>query len=401
MKKFTMQNIIIILFITVLLSGCSGKSSGYYYKEGLKNFNSSSYKEAEINFAKAIEINPDRAEYYIDYGMTLIMLGKNKEALLNFDKVIMDKDNSIVNRNNKLAFRGKGIAYLKAHKYPEAIEQFDKALAIDELTDLDMDILYYKGNAQESAGAYKKAAETYSAILSKNTNDASIYNSRAFVYRKLADYKKSLADYDKAIAIDKTNYDYYFGKYFLLMESKDKEGAAAVLEQAAAIEVKTQEDKFNLAKIHYYKEDYDIATKEFGEAFKNGFASAYYYLGGIYESKKDYKSAINNYKLFLEDETTEKSTSVYNQIGICLIEQGEYEEALSYIQKGLEYKDNFMDQSLRHNEIVAYENLGKYEDANQLMAEYLSLYPKDEKAAKEYEFIKTRLPEVSTVTKTD
>lgn len=396
MKRFRIQAIVIPLLAMVLFGGCGGKSSGAYYKDGLKYFDEGNYKEAGISFAQAIEKNSERAEYYIDYGMALIMLGKSKEALVNFDRAILDKDNAIVNRNNKLAYRGKGIAYLKSHQYTNAVEQFDKALKVDELSDLNMDILYYKGSAQESAGLYKEAAATYTNILSGNPKDSAIYNSRAFAYRKMGDYEKSLADYDKAISIDKTNYDYYFGKYFLLLESKDAKGAAEALDAAAAIPVKTQEDKFNLAKIHYYKEDYDTAVKEFGEAFKNGFTAAYYYLGGIYEKKGDYKSAADNYQLFIDDQTTEKTASVYNQIGMCLIKQGQYEKALSYIKTGLEYKDNFLNRSLKQNEIVAYENLGKYEDAYRLMSEYISLYPEDEKAADEYEYIKTRLPEVST-----
>lgn len=395
MSRFNVKHVIFLILIVGLLSGCS-KSSGSYYKEGMKYFNNGNYTEAEVNFAKAIEINPERAEYYINYGMTLIMLGKGDKALLSFDKAILKKDNAIVKKNNKMAYRGKGIAFLKAHQYAEAIQQFDTALKIDELSDLNMDILYYKANAQEAAGYYKEAADTYSAILEENTKDAAIYNSRAFVYRKLSDSKKSLADYDKAISFDKSKYDYYFGKYFLLLELKDTEGAKAVLDEAEKITVKTQEDKFNLAKIHYYKEDYDVAIKEFGEAFKNGFVAAYFYLGGIYEEKEDYKSAINNYKMFIEDTTTVKTASVYNQIGMCLIKQEQYEEALSYIQKGLEYKDIFLDQALKQNEIIAYENIGDYSKAYQLMTEYIKLYPEDKEAATEYEFLKTRLPEVST-----
>ena len=397
MNRFNVQKVIFLILILGLLSGCS-KSSGSYYKEGMKYFSNGNYAEAEVNFAKAIEVNPERAEYYINYGMTLIMLDKGDKALLNFDKAILKKDNAIVNKNNKMAYRGKGIAFLKAHQYAAAIEQFNTALEVDELSDLNMDILYYKANAQEAAGYYKEAADTYSIILEENSKDADIYSSRAFAYRKLGDTKKSLDDYDQAISLAKTKYDYYFGKYFLLLELEDTEGAKAVLNEAEKITVKTQEDKFNLAKIHYYKADYDVAIKEFGEAFKNGFAAAYFYLGGIYEEKEDYKSAINNYKMFIEDATTVKTASVYNQIGMCLIKQEQYEEALTYIQKGLEFKDIFLDQALKQNEIIAYENIGDYNKAYHLMTEYIERYPEDKEAATEYEFLKTRLPEASTFT---
>ena len=59
--------------------------------------------------------------------------------------VIMDKKRPIVQANNKRALRGKGIAYVNTHNYLEAINHFDEALSISELSDLNMDILYYKG----------------------------------------------------------------------------------------------------------------------------------------------------------------------------------------------------------------------------------------------------------------
>jgi len=384
-----------------LLSGCSGKTAGNYYKEGLKYFNNGNYEEAEKNLGKALKMNSERAEYYIDYGMSLIMLGQNEEALKYFDQAILEKDNMIVNKNNKKAFRGKGIAYFKSYHYKEAIEQFDKALAIDELSDLNMDILYYKGNSQENAGLYEKAAETYTAILTENPSDTAIYNSRANVYRRLGDYNNSLADYNKAISLDTVKYDYYFGKYFLMLEIGDEKGASAVLDEAANISIKTQEDKYNLAKVHYYMKDYDGAIIELSEAFSNGFTAAYFYLGDIYEKKSDYESAVYNYKMFIEDENNIKSAVVYNQMGVCLIKLGQYKEALSYIKTGLEYNDVSLEQTLKQNEMVAYENQGQFKEAYQLMTKYLTLYPEDEAAIKEYDFLKTRLPEASKVTKTE
>jgi tetratricopeptide (TPR) repeat protein len=395
MKKLILRYAILLILMVIVLGGCSGKTAGGYYKDGLKYFKSGEYEKAEENFIKAVELNEERAEYYIEYAMTLIQLSKYDEAIQNLDKAILNKNNMIVNKNNKLAYRGKGIAYYKSYNYVEAITWFDKALVIDELTDLNMDILYYKGSAQQNAGLYEEAIETYTAILQNNPNDAITYNSRAFVYRKLGDFEKSLTDYEKAIGLESDVYDYYFGKYFLLLDMDDKDGAKTVLENAANIKLETQEDKFNLAKVHYYMGDYDSAIAELGEAFRNGFSLAYFYLGDIYEKKEDYETAVYNYGLYLDDISTDKSAVVYNQMGICLIKLGRYNEALSYIRDGLSLNDLQFNQSLKRNEIVALENLSNFEEAYKLMNDYVNLYPDDEEALEEYEFLITRLPEVS------
>ncbi|QHQ63059.1 tetratricopeptide repeat protein [Anaerocolumna sedimenticola] len=398
MKKARLKSAAILLLTITLLGGCA-QSAGSFYKEGLQYFNSGNYDKAKESFSKALEINGERADYYIDYAMTLIQLGKYDEANQYFDRAILNKNNSIVDKNNKLAYRGKGIAYFKSHNYKNALSQFDKALEINELSDLNMDILYYKGNAQAKAGLYKEAAETYTAILRENPSDAYTYYSRAYAYRLQKDYEKSLADYDKAIKLDSKNYEYYFGKYFLLVETGDKDGAAAVLEMAANIKGATQEDNFNLAKVHFYMGNYDNAISEFSEAFRNGFAEAYYFLGNIYEQKEDYKNAVNNYSMYIKEDTNITSASVYDKIAFCQMKLADYGDALSYIQAGLKYNDITVNQSLKRNEIIVYENMGDYEKAYALMNAYRKEYPDDKKAKMENEFIKTRLPEASTAHK--
>lgn len=399
MKKMNLLKGALVFITVVLLSGCSGNSADKLYKEGLKYIDNGNYEEAASNFSKAIALKADRAEYYIDYGMSLIMLNENKEAILNFDKAILNKENIIVNKNNKLAYRGKGIAYYKSHQYKEAIEEFDKALSLNELSDLDEDILYYKGSAEEKSGLYEDAVQTYTALIDNNPSDDKAYNNRGHAYGKLHEFDKGLADYDKAISLKKGNYNHYLGKYFLFMEADRKEEAHAILKEAASIKVETEEDKFNLAKVHYYLEEYDLAIDEFSKAFESGFKESYYYLGSIYDKREDFKEAVINYQKYIEAESISKTVLVYNQIGACLIKLGRYSEALSYIQTGLEYQDKNVEQQLKKNEIAAYEKIGDFVTAYHLMTDYINLNPEDKEAKKEYEFLKTRLPEASSIKK--
>ena len=82
--------------------------------------------------------------------------------------------------------------------------------------------------------------------------------------------------------------------------------------------------------------------------------------------------------------------SIYNQLGLCELTIGDYEEALNAFQAGIAMEGNQLMQTLKFNEIVAYEYLGEFDKATLLMKEYLQLYPDDEKALREYEFLQTR-----------
>ena len=81
---------------------------------------------------------------------------------------------------------------------------------------------------------------------------------------------------------------------------------------------------------------------------------------------------------------------IYNQLGLCEMQKGQYAKALDAFQKGLKTEDKTVQQSLQFNEIVAYEHIGEFQKAAVLMETYLKTYPDDDKALREYEFLKTR-----------
>ena len=67
-----------------------------------------------------------------------------------------------------------------------------------------------------------------------------------------------------------------------------------------------------------------------------------------------------------------------------------YDEALAAFQAGMQVEGNDMMQTLKFNEIVAYEYKHDFQSAAALMSEYLKSYPDDQVAKREYEFLKTR-----------
>ena len=378
-----------LFFIMIfILTGCS--EAGGYYRSGKKYFANGNYEGAAKYLTLAIEENPNRAEYYIDYGMTLIGLSRYDEAIKEFDRIIIDKKIAIVLGNNKRALRGKGIAYLNMLNYREAINHFDDALGISELSDLNMDILYYKGKALMYSGAYKDAAETYTEIINQYGEEAQILADRAYTYQKTSEFDKGLDDYDKAIALEANNYEYYFRKYNLLKDMGRDTEAKEVLNQAAQIEVKTKADKFSLARVHFYQGLFDQAFPELSESFANGFIDAYFYIGEIYTSKKDYSTAKYYYEKYIEEGGI-NTPEVYNQIVSCLIKMGEYEEALPYLETGIGYADYDIMKVLLKNEIIVYEKLGDFEKALDKIEGYVSAYPNDEDARREKTFVISRI----------
>jgi tetratricopeptide (TPR) repeat protein len=374
--------------IIVLFTGCS--RAGDFYREGKKNLMNGDYKKAAACFSSAVSVNPERADYYINYGLSLIKLGEYEKAITVFDRAYMNKDMSIIRENDKKILRGKGISYYLMRQYDKAVQEFDKALDIKELSELDMDILFYKAAAIQSSGLYEDAIKEYTKLLKHNEGNAFVYAKRAVCYRLIGDMDKSLADYDSAIKLKPDKYEYYFGKYYIMKEMGDKSGAKAVLKQAQKLQGDTDTDKYNKALVHYYQGKYDTALGELTECLSNEYKEAGYYIGEIYRIRKDYTNANYYYEKYITD-GGEDFPNAFNQIAVCLMKTGDYEEALKYIEKGLALNDVNRERIFRKNEITAYEYLGRYEEADIKLLKYLEDYPGETEAKREAVFIDTRL----------
>jgi tetratricopeptide (TPR) repeat protein len=377
-----------ILIIIVMMAGCSSADS--YYKDGKKSFEKGDLDKAIESFASAIEQNPNRADYQIDYSLALIAQEKYEEALIQLDQAYSEKDMLIVRENNKKVFRARGIAYFLMQQDEMAIEEFNKALEIKELDSLDMDILYYMADAMYGVGRYEEAVAAYTTIIENKKKPAQAYAKRASCYKQLKEDNKSLEDYNKAISLDSKNYEYHFGKYYLLADYGDEKGALEAISEALEITAATTEDNYNIAKFHFLQGNYKDARTELEEAYGNGFLEAYYYIGESYRLEKDYTKAIYYYDLYLKSGEL-VTAKVYNQMAICKLKQNNAVEALEFIEKGLALKEAPTIQGLQRNEIVAYENLGKFEEADIRLAKYQVNYPGDKEAIREALFIDSRL----------
>lgn len=389
----------VLIINTIVLTGCS--KGGKSFDNGIKAFEEGDYEGAAIEFSEAISLNPDRGDYFIAYGNTLLLIGSYEEAINVYNQVITDKDSKVVRENNKRAYYGKGIAYYDTNEYEKAIGQFDLALSVNELEDMNLDILLYKGDTQIIAGVYEEAKSTLTSAIDIDSNNSSVYFKRANVYKELKEYENSEADLDHAISKEPDFYEYYFAKFHLFEEQgKDKE-AAEVLERITSIKVNDTEDIYNNAKANFHLGNYDFAKEGFFNSLKEGVFEANYYLASILEANEDYEGAVAYYEAFFDNPLDEYDIAdynialAYNQMGYCLLQLEYFEKALESFNNGLELRVASLEQTLLLNKIVVLESLSDFNQAYEELLEYVAQYPDDEEALRELEFVKTRLPEVS------
>ena len=163
-----------------------------------------------------------------------------------------------------------------------------------------------------------------------------------------------------------------------------------MLNKALAIKTKTDEDYFNVARIHFFQGDYTSALAELTDSAAKGFTEALYYIGRIHESNGDYDQAVSCYEQYLDAGTDTQDASVYNQLGMCHMIREDYDKALEAFEQGIALNDSGVLKELRSNQIAAFEKLADFKNAFAKAREYVEAYPDDAAMKKELEFIRTR-----------
>ena len=378
------------VMLLLCLAGC-GKAEEHY-ENGLASFGAGDYENALLYFSQAIDENPEKAEYYIEQGYTYIALDRYEEARKTLESAIVEQDLVLTRQNNKRARRGIGISYYKEGKYTEAKEYFAKALEEELLPELTADIRMYLADTLECEGDYAAAIAMYDTLLAEQKDYAAGYRARAYMSYVLGEYEKSLADYDAAIALTPEDFDLYFGKYNVLEKLGRAQEQVALLEVITGIENPSAEDAYFMAKAHYFSGELDTALTGLNAALENGYEDAHYYIGEIYHKRSNYGEAGFHYQQYI-DGSGAKDAAAYNQLGICLMKQERFTEALEVIRAGQKLSDPHCGKQLLFNEVVVLEKMGEFNKAYEAAVIYRNQYPEDERIRRELEFLATRIRE--------
>lgn len=290
--------------------------------------------------------------------------------------------------NPRLINRARGLVAMGMADYEGAVTFFTDALqdSTGMVENFDFDTSYYLAAAEYKLGKFEDAEQTYTAIIGLRPKEAIAYYLRGTSYISEDKRDEALRDFNAAIDIDKKNPDLYIRIYESLDDAGYHDEGKDYLDRAQALDVKLTD--FQKGRLYYCSGDYEEARTYLEKARMAGDDSAVLYLGRAYEALGDLNYAASLYKTYLEKYPGD--TLICNQLGLCRMNFGDYEGALEAFEDGLESDDGSIRQTLRFNEIVAYEYMSDFKKAAVLMQGYMTDYPDDAEAKREYDFLKNR-----------
>lgn len=282
------------------------------------------------------------------------------------------------------AYRGLGIAEFYLGNYAEASIALSKSLLYleKENPEFEKDVNSYLALSRGERMEYEEAISIYDKLLIEYP-EAEYYYLRGKCYIAKKDFEAAKKDFDAAAAIS-TDASMFINIYEIYDNLQMNADGSAYLE--LGLQVVDEHDYYSRGLIHYYLQEYGNAREVLIESVnKDRNADAMLLLGKVYLAMEDVASARAMYQEYVGHEDV--AAEAYNGLALCDIEEGNYDSALAYIQKGLELGDEKVQKSLLYNEICVYEYLNDWETAKAKVTEYLGKYPTDEAAVREQQFL--------------
>jgi tetratricopeptide (TPR) repeat protein len=261
----------------------------------------------------------------------------------------------------QLEYRQTGIDLMDAGEYDTAIKTFDLALSksVGRITDVEIDICYYKAAAQYQAGDIDGAIETYSALIGYKPKTADAYFLRGTMYLAQQQKEAADADFNQMLSLNQYSCESYLRVYEAYTQAGYEDEAALLVQSVADGTASADASDSQMGYIYYLAGEYEKAKESFSDAVSKNDIRGILCLVDIAAAEEDYETALTLVNEVLSQGTDDG-------------EENEYE------------------QEFRFNEAVLYEYMGDYEKALSLFTDYVKAYPDDEAAQKEVTFLTTR-----------
>jgi len=210
--------IIVVVLSTCLLTSCAMlglvRTAEDFYKAGVDLFKRGQYREAIIQFEKAIQMDPNYGLAYLYLGRSYLNLGQWSDSISPLrDALRLSPDESKKQVVDVLmeALIGAASYELKMGNYQNAIGYLKDALQLLPQSEKAKQNLYgtlveyggkllSQGNTQQAIGAFSEA-------IKLSPNDLNAYLGLAKSFLKNGDFLKALQVAEEALRLDPANKD--------------------------------------------------------------------------------------------------------------------------------------------------------------------------------------------------
>ncbi len=242
--------------------------------------------KAVAEFEKALKLSPDKLFIYINLAQAYQMNNQLDKVVETYT-TLMDKDpkSALPHFNLANIFMQKGW-------YAEAVQEYNKALELDESGLSKTNIYMQLGYANEQLKHYEDALDAYGKSLKKNPRNAAALYGMGNIYYLSHQLDKALEQFNKALDIAPKDARIYANAGFCYYYKKDFSSARQAFEVALNIAPDLHEAMFGMSMVCKQDGDYKKALDYALKARSSGYKVSDKYIERLKEQigkKKDKK----------------------------------------------------------------------------------------------------------------
>jgi len=343
------------------------------------------YSKAREHFNKAILIDKKHIPSHINLGIALAELNQFDQSIAECDFVISNSK-EVIDLSD--SFTNKGQVFVRMGKVSEAIDEFDKAIAIDST---HYKSRYDKGTLLFQLEKYQEAIYEFDKAIAINPYNPECFNNKGACLVRMNRYQEAIDEFDKALMVDLENLDANFNKGKTMLTINKYQDAINEFEKAESllnkelwkrnptkrseIGSKIDLDSFSADDVIFTKlldtfyekgitlfqlEKYQEAIDEFDKVLKFDklFVNIHYFKGKSLFELNRYQEAIDE---FDKDLSFKPTAEVFFLSGVALFQLEKYQEAIDEFDKAKEIEPQLdLDTYYRS---ICFFNLNKYQEA--------------------------------------
>lgn len=366
MKPIRILTILIIAVASILpCESFAQNNSEYSFNRGMEEYRAENYSSALEWFQKAVSQNPHNAlaNMYISilqqaddqYGLALSAINRAINSIPKKDKEMIAS-----------AYAIRGDIYIEMGDTIKGLEDFAFAIKSDPT---NRAIYKNRGQIYYEQGKYDLSDADYKKMSELDPGDTMGYMgvARNAIEQKKWDAAISLLDYVIKLSPDYSS-GYSFRADAYLSLNKYTEAADDIV-KALSI---NGDRKAHYFMIHADKNLYPILKAKLQiQANKDkNEASWYYYLGQLAEVNNRYKEAI---KYYSKGNDKDANSIFLERIADCYFALGDYNSALTYVDKGLAMASDDDDLIMSKGNIL--NEMGRHDEAITILDSFIDKNP--------------------------
>jgi tetratricopeptide (TPR) repeat protein len=334
MKHF-LRGILITAAFPFLVNASSEAEK--HFLRGEKYYQKFYFSLAKEEFLKACQLAPDFKEAYQKLALTWLQLGKPKEALKCYQKLLELEDSE--QARNKL-YQAIGDIYLRLGDTQNARRFFEKLLTTRSFLQAG---LLRLGKVYQKEGKYKEAIEKFREGSSLRPNSSPGIEAQKELAKLLSDlgrYEEAILEYEALVILLPREPELKVKLGYCYLGAGENKKAISILKKALQEKKPFWEASFLLVEAYIKTKAWLKAEREIKHLLKKSQerARAYQYLGYLYTQWGKLKKAIKIYQQLKEKEP--QNYVWYTNLGLLYLRAKMPTSAITSFRESLKLNPN-------------------------------------------------------------